>query len=185
MWPVAPKIFIRQMRLVTGLELGFLSEVRRRCGCAGGELTSHTRGLGGFCGPGGSVVDGRCSRGSREAAGDEGPPLGGECCSIASSWRCQAGEKARGLRWNSGGCSPHSLGTCDPTHFGRFSLPQTTVSLFFSMSTLSSSIDQILLNTVSLQIPYEYCGSKIVFHGLTSITITNIHSYGNPYSLCP
>jgi hypothetical protein len=45
-------------------------------------LTSHTRGLGGFCGPGGSVVDGRCSRGSREAAGEDGPPLGGEYCSI-------------------------------------------------------------------------------------------------------
>jgi hypothetical protein len=37
--------------------------------------TSHTSGLGGFCGPGGSVVGGSWSLGSREVAG---PTLGGE-----------------------------------------------------------------------------------------------------------
>lgn len=40
--------------------------------------TSHTRGLGGFWGPGGSVVEGRCSLGSREAIGEVGPPFEGE-----------------------------------------------------------------------------------------------------------
>lgn len=40
--------------------------------------TSHTRGLGGFWGPGGSVVEGRCSRGSLEATGEVGPPFEGE-----------------------------------------------------------------------------------------------------------
>lgn len=42
--------------------------------------TSHTSGLGGFCGPGGFVVDGRWSLDSREVEeeGDEGFALG-EC----------------------------------------------------------------------------------------------------------
>ena len=40
----------------------------------GGALTSHTRGLGGFCGLGGSVVEGRFSVGSRGAG--EVAPLG-------------------------------------------------------------------------------------------------------------
>lgn len=42
--------------------------------------TSHTSGLGGFCGPGGLVVEGRCSLGSREAddEGDGGFAVFGE-----------------------------------------------------------------------------------------------------------
>lgn len=40
-----------------------------------GLYTSHTRGLAGFWGPGGSVVEGSWSLGSR-VAGEEGPPFG-------------------------------------------------------------------------------------------------------------
>lgn len=53
-----------------------------RQGGSGGVRTSQTSGLGGFCGPGGSVVEGRCNRGSREATGEEGPPLEGEVWSM-------------------------------------------------------------------------------------------------------
>lgn len=42
--------------------------------------TSHTRGLAGFWGPGGSVVEGRWRLDSR-GGGEEGPPFG-DVCSI-------------------------------------------------------------------------------------------------------
>lgn len=66
--------------LAFGLLVTTLRKQRR---AEAGGRTSHTSGFGGFCGPGGSVVEGRCNRGSREAAGEEGPPRGGELCSIA------------------------------------------------------------------------------------------------------
>jgi hypothetical protein len=79
-----------------------------------GVLTSHTWGLGGFCGPGGSVVDGRCSCGSREAAGEEGPPLGGEYCSI-----CRQLEVMRETRGTGGGNLPVLSAFSGVTHSGQ------------------------------------------------------------------
>lgn len=55
-----------------------------------GMYTSHTRGLAGFWGPGGSVVEGRWSLGSR-GGGEEGPPFG-DVCSI-DVWLSDVGRK--------------------------------------------------------------------------------------------
>lgn len=56
-----------------------------------GLYTSHTRGLAGFWGPGGSVVEGRWSFGSR-GAGEEGPPFGDVCSMM---WAQVRGERGR------------------------------------------------------------------------------------------
>lgn len=63
MWPVAPNIYHHSRQL---LSRDRLLSVR----IGEGLRTIHTSGLGGFCGPGGFVVEGRWSFGSREA--DEG-----------------------------------------------------------------------------------------------------------------